>query len=288
MAWDGPADAPPTARIVTLAPSLQKTERRVTELIASDPMRAVECTAQQLAETAGVGRASVIRTAQSLGYDGYPQLRVALAQELAQRTAATDRAISDGTMQGALRSSVERFASRLSHAVSALTEQALNEVVRSLDEAARVLVIANGLSAPLGMDLTLRLTSAGRPAELIQDAIGQQIAARQLGQGSTCVVISGSGANRTTLDAIRAAREGGASVIAITSFARSTVVELADVALVVPPVNDGFRDELVQTSRAALMLVIENLVELLVISRGERGVAAQAAMLEVVGRAIAE
>ena len=34
--WSGSADAPPTARIAMLAPSLHPTERRVAESIASD------------------------------------------------------------------------------------------------------------------------------------------------------------------------------------------------------------------------------------------------------------
>ena len=83
MTWNGPADAPPSVRIAALAPSLQPSERRVADLIAADLAAAVERTAQQLADEVGVGRASVIRTAQTLGYEGFPQLRVALARELA-------------------------------------------------------------------------------------------------------------------------------------------------------------------------------------------------------------
>ena len=57
----------------------------------------------------------------------------------------------------------------------------------------------------------------------------------------------------------------------------------ADVTLVVPPITDGFHDELVHTSRAALVLLVEQVVELLVAHRGERGRAARAAALSVLG-----
>lgn len=285
VVWDGSADALPTARIVALGPSLQRSERRVAETIARDPAGALERTAQELADTVGVGRASVVRAAQSLGYEGYPQLRVALARELAVGTAPVP---ADGTLLGAVRGSVERFGARLGHAVSVLTEDTLESFLDAVDGAARVLVLANGLSAPLGLDMMLRLTSAGRPAEHLSDPLAQQIAARQLGEGSVCLVLSGSGSNRASLEGARAARQSGATVVAITSFARSPIAELADVLLVVPPVNETFRDELLHTSRALLMLVTEVLVDLLIARRGERGVLARAAVLSVLGGSLQE
>lgn len=290
MAWTGAADAAPSARIAALAPALQRTERRVVQAIAQDRARAAELTAQELADWVGVGRTSVIRAAQSLGYGGYPQLRVALVQEVALEGAAADPAAAtdDRSSLGVLRSRVSQVAARLGGMTSALTPEAVDGFLAALDGAERVLVVANGLSGPLGLALVMRLNAAGRSVEHFADPLAQQIAARQLGPGSACVVFSGSGANGATLDAMTAAREGGAQVLAITAFARSATVELADVALVVPPVNDSFQDELIHTSRVALMLLTEELVDLFVERRGERGREARAAALTVLGSAIKE
>ncbi|CAH0150645.1 MULTISPECIES: MurR/RpiR family transcriptional regulator [unclassified Microbacterium] len=285
--WQGSAEAPPTARIAMLAPSMQPSERRVAEWIAMDADAAVERTAQEIADVVGVGRATVIRTAQTLGYDGYPQLRVALARERATAAPKQDETV-DGTMLGALRGAVDRFSARLAHTVSAVTEETLASFVGELDAATRLLVAANGLSAPVGADLAMRLTSAGRPAEYVADTLGQQITASQLGAGSTCLVVSGSGVNRASIDVMTAARAGGARVLAITSFPRSPVAEFADVALVVAPINDSFRDELLHTSRASLMLVTESVVGLLVRTRGESATAAQVATLSVLGHSLSE
>ena len=287
--WSGSADAPPTARIAMLAPSLHPTERRVAESIASDVEAAIERTAQDVADLLGVGRASVIRTSQSLGYSGYQQLRVALVRELAlgsQTTSASEGA--DGTVMGALRTMIERFSDRLGHTLSALTEESVEQFVRVVDESQRVLVVANGLSLPLGLDLALRLISAGRPAEYLPDTIGQQISATQLGAGSACVVVTGSGANRASLEVMTAARESGTTVLVITCFPQSAAAKLADAALIVAPIDDTFRDELVHTSRAALMLVTEFVVKLLVSRRGDRARVAQAATLSMLSRSLSE
>jgi DNA-binding MurR/RpiR family transcriptional regulator len=274
-------------RIATLAPSLQPSERRVAEAIAADLSGSVECTAQQLADLVGVGRASVIRTAQTLGYEGYPQLRVALAREPTFAPDQRPRA-GDGTAVGTLRARIDQFGRSLPRVTAALTEQAVVDFVTALDEADRVVIAANGLSAPLGLDAAMRLGAAGRPAEYMPDTLAQQIAARQLSSRSVCLALSGSGANRPTLQVASAARDAGARVLALTSFANAPLVALATTALIIPPVTESFRDELLHTSRAALALVSEQLVELLVEHRGERTAAARAAVLAVLGQSLGE
>ncbi len=288
MAWAGTADASPSTRIGSLRPSMLPTEQRVVDAVVADRSGTVERTAQELADVVGVGRTTVIRAAQALGYDGYPQLRVAVARELALEQSHAVPEDGDASLTGSLRTAAHRFGAKLVDSIAALTEEAVTAFVDVVDQADRVLVIANGLSVPLAMDLMLRLNAAGRPAEQLFDALAQQISARQLGPASACVVISGSGDNRASLDAIRAARASGARVLAITSFARSPVAEAADVTLVVPPVNDSFHDELVHTSRAALLLLGEQLVALLIRQRGDRGRDARAASLSVLGGSLQE
>jgi len=287
VAWTGPADAPPSVRIATLGPSLQPSERRVADAIAADLAGSVECTAQQLADLVGVGRASVIRMAQTLGYEGYPQLRVALAREPVAAPGQQPRA-GDGTSLGALRAGIDTFGRSLPRITAALTEEAVVDFVTALDEADRVVIASNGLSAPLGLDAAMRLGAAGRPAEYLPDTLSQQIAARQLTAGSVCLAFSGSGANRLTLEVASAARDAGARVLALTSFANAPLVTLATTALIIPPIIESFRDELLHTSRAALALVSEQLVELLLERRGERAAESRAAVLAVLGQSLGE
>ena len=109
-----------------------------------------------------------------------------------------------------------------------------------------------------------------------------------VGASAVCLVISGSGVNRATLAVMTAARESGARVIAITSFARSAVAESADIALVIPPVRGSFREELEHASRASLMLVTESVVGLLVARRGDQGRDARSATLSVLGHSLDE
>lgn len=289
MTWTGATDAKPSVRIAALAPDLLRTERRVVDAIAQNRGKAAELTAQELAEWAGVGRTTVIRAAQALGYEGYSQLRVALVQELATESAEqASSAPADASSLGVIRSRMLQVGARLENTLAVLTPDAIDSVLDTLDTAERVLVVGNGLSGPLALALVMRLNAAGRSVEHFTDPIAQQIAAKQLGADSAVFVLSGSGASRPTLEVMRAAQEAGARVIAVTSFARSAVATLADVPLVMPPSEDTFHDELIHTSRGALMLFLEELVDLFVERRGERGRDARRRALSVLAHALAD
>jgi RpiR family transcriptional regulator, carbohydrate utilization regulator len=252
------ADAPPTARIAAARNSLQPTERRVADLIVAEPEVVVELTAQQLAERAGVGRSSVVRACQTFGYRGYPQLRVALAAELGRQSGDRPEEpadYGDGVL-GGIRAAIDRIAADLRTATSLLDDAAVDEAVGVVAGARRLLVAANGLSAPVATDLAMRLTAAGRPAETVSDTIGQQISARHLAPGDACIVVSGSGANEASLRVASAARAAGARVVAVTSFAASPLTERADLSLVIAA-GASFRDELEHTSRVAHAVFVE-------------------------------
>ncbi|AZI58718.1 MurR/RpiR family transcriptional regulator [Nakamurella antarctica] len=266
------------ARLATLADSLHPTERKVANEIASDPNGVLESTAQELADRLSVARSSVIRTCQRLGYRGYPQLRVALARQLA---VAPPPPVAPDDALGALRADVARIAARLPESLGMLTTEVLNAAVTAIATSTRVLCVANGLSGPLAVDLALRLTATGRPAEYIGDSLGQQIAARQLTAEDTLVVISGSGANRGSLAVAEAAALTGATLIVITSFAATPLTELADVAIVIASVHDSFGGELEHPSRIAHTVFLHALLPQVAERLGAAGRAARDLVLEV-------
>lgn len=254
------ADAPTTVRIAALRNVLQPTERRVADLIVSEPEVVVELTAQQLADRVGVARSSVVRACQTFGYRGYPQLRVALASELGRAGEAAGVDHGEGTL-GRMRTAIDRAAQSLATATTLLDEENVVRAVQVIAHARRVLVVANGLSAPLASDLAMRLTAVGRAGEVVPDSLAQQISARQLGPDDVCVVVSGSGANEASLRVAAAARRGGATVVALTSFAASALTDGADLTLVLAPAGASFREELEHTSRIALAVFVEVLVD---------------------------
>ena len=85
------ADLPASARLASAARSLKPNQYKVAQFAIENLQAVVDMTAQEVSEKVGVGRATVVRTAQALGYDGFPQFRVALAREIPQAQKEGDR-----------------------------------------------------------------------------------------------------------------------------------------------------------------------------------------------------
>ncbi len=290
MQWSD--DVGPTTRIATVVNALQPSERRVVQLILDDTEGVVEITAQELADRSGVARSTVVRSCQSLGYRGYPQLRVALTRELARSSARASTAAGDAahgpSALGRIRSDLDALAAALPRVASVLTEAEVEDAVTRVVGARRLVIVASGLSSPLALDLSMRLTAVGRPAEHVADPIGQQIAVSRLAADDAVLVISGSGANELSLRAARSARASGAGIVVVTSFATSPIGALADVALVVAPAKAGFRHEVEQTSRIPHVIVLESLVEIVADRLGEAAVDTRAGVLAILSDALSD
>lgn len=291
MAVTAGLDAPGgvTAHIRATLPSLLPAERAVAEVFLGRPETVIEMSSREVAEAAGASRATVVRTSQSLGFSGYQQLRVMLARDLGSvdRPATVGIAPPD-TVAGAIRATFDRVAESLPAMTALLADPDLAAAVRTLADANRVLVVGNGLSAPLAQLAAQRLVAIGRSADVPTDALTQQVAARHLSAGDALLVISGSGANAATVRAAGAAQDAGAAVILVTAFGRSPLTELATVTLVVGMRDPTFRDELTVTTRIPQFILIEALIAGLDRQLGAAADAAHAATMKVVAENLVE
>ncbi|GAA5229407.1 MurR/RpiR family transcriptional regulator [Arthrobacter cryoconiti] len=268
------------AHIRSVQPSLLPAEQAVAAALLEHAEQIVELSSQQLAELSGASRATVVRTCQSLGYSGYQQLRVLLA-----RDAGYAEPLTKPAAVGPAGMVADTFA-QVGRAVTAMTalldEDAVVGTVKAAAIARHMLVVGNGLSAPLAQDMAARLSAIGRPAQAPLDVIGQQIAARLLGPGDVLLIISGSGANSSTLRVAQAALDAGALLAVITAFTRSPLAVMAHHSLVVGMGELSFRDEVTVTTRIPQTILMEGLIAALTEELGEKAAQAKALALEVI------
>ena len=269
---------PVTATIRALRTSLNPGEQRVCDVVLARPEWVIEATTADVAVEAGVSTATVVRTAQRLGYRGFPHLRVLLARDLGvSASAAFDSAAGASDVHAFFRA----VGSATEAMASLLDEELVERAVDLIAAARRIVVAGGGVSAPVAQDLAMRLAAIGRPVEAPTDHLDQRIRARLLGPEDVCVIVSGTGATESTLSVARAAAAAGAPVITLTSFARSALSALASVELVTTS-GTGLREEL-QTTFRIPQLILGNALVAAVAARDPEGSArARAAVLEVV------
>lgn len=266
-------------------PDLNPSERRVAEVFIDRPEWTIEASAQEIADAAGTSRATVVRTAQRLGFTGYPQLRVLLARDigLTSERPQPRQAHAPDDAVGVFRAFLHDVAVTTTDALALLDGDAVLRVVDLLAAAEDVLVVGNGLSLPVATEMAMRLNAIGRYAQAPSDHVEQGIQARRLTRGDVCVVVSGSGSTRPTVAAARAASRAGANVVVLTASAVSPLAEVATVSLVVGLGAPSFRDDITRTSRLPQAIVAGGLVRALSERDPEAAQHAQARMLDVIG-----
>ncbi|MGV8912053.1 MAG: MurR/RpiR family transcriptional regulator [Rhodoglobus sp.] len=226
---DSGASSPLLTRLRSALPMLGPSEGRVVQALIDAPDSSVEWSTAELAAIAHTSPATVIRACQNLGFRGYQHLRLELARTPAHKNVVTRHLVATIFAEATDAISVSQ---------QSLSTTDFDRAAAALSDAARVLMVGTGFSSPPIQDAALRFLTAGRPVDAPLDVQAQQFAARLLKVGDVCLAVSYSGANANTLKACSAAKDGGgATVIAITSFARSPLTRLADISLVTGPVT---------------------------------------------------
>jgi DNA-binding MurR/RpiR family transcriptional regulator len=97
-----------------------------------------------------------------------------------------------------------------------VTPERLRTAAGLIDAAPRVLVVGAGLSGAVALDTAYRLRAPGCAVDAPAAPLTAQLAASQLTSAGACLALSHTGATRSTVDAARGERGGGALLIAVT------------------------------------------------------------------------
>lgn len=267
--------------------SLHPSEQRVAEVFVQHPEWTIEASTQEVADAAGTSRATVVRTAQRLGFTGYPQLRVLLARDVGSAQPPRPKRHSDDAA-GLIRGYVADLGDSVDMMLASLGDDDLCAAVDLLHDARTVLVVGTGLSEPIALEAAMRLNAIGISADAPVDRVLRGTRARGLGAQDICLALSGSGSTRDTLQPARAAAVAGAAVVALTASHHSPLGDLARVHLVSSVGPGTFSDGITRTTRLPQTILVNALVHALIARDPQRAQRAQTRMLEVIGDAFAQ
>jgi len=216
--------------ILSLLPSLLPSAQRVARICVERPQEVAGMSGADLADAAETSAATVSRTSRALGFRGFQHLRLLLVRDLGA-SAREHGALPAGTA-GRLHAIAEGAADAIRTCLASVDPEAFDAAVEAVAAASRVLVVGTGASGPIAQSAAIALSMSGRPCEAPVDGVVQPLVARLLEPGDVCVAVSASGANAATIAAAAAAAEAGATVVAVTGFARSPLAERAHMRLV--------------------------------------------------------
>ncbi|CAK7284933.1 MurR/RpiR family transcriptional regulator [Streptomyces sp. RM1] len=252
------------ARVRARLPELRETEARVARVVLDQGAALVHLSVSDVAALAGTASSTVVRTCQRLGFRGFQELKI----EAARHTAPPPPPPVDEPAAHALAATLHASRDALDGVAATLDPAALTAAAEALHSASRVVVVAAGLSGAVALDAAYRLRALGCTVDAPPDPLTAQLAAAQLPPDGVLLAISHTGATRTTVDAARRARQAGATVVTVTSYARSPLSETSGHVLVAGGQDLVFGLE-TSASRIAHLAAVDALTHLLMGLRPE-------------------
>lgn len=255
------AEVGPLVRIRSLLPGLARAEQRVAKVVLEDPSAVARRSITEVALAAGTSETTVTRFCKAIGVGGYPQLRIALAEDTA-RAHARDGGSPGGDIESDddLLSVVRKVgfadARSVEETASQLDINELAAVIDAVANAGRIDIYGVGASSFIAADLQQKLHLIGKVAFAWSDTHVMLTSAAVLGVGDVAIAISHSGATTDTVETLRVARESGAVTVAVTNFPRSPITAVSDHVLTTATRETTFRSG-ATSSRIAQLTVLD-------------------------------
>ncbi|MBS1673742.1 MAG: MurR/RpiR family transcriptional regulator [Actinobacteria bacterium] len=256
-------------------PRLSAAEARVAERVLADPTLVVDLAITDLAQLCRTSLSTVARFAQTVGFSGYRELRVAFAGAVARAQAEQERFGFDDAvidLADALETVRAKLAANeigaIEQTIAALDLVVLDRAARAIAGARQVHLFGQGASSLTAQDMQLKLARIGCVAVHSPDPHIALTGAALLRPGDVALAISHEGATAETVRAAEVARAAGAFTVALTNTPGSAVAAAADAVLGTRAKESPLRMA-AMSSRIAQLAVLDLLFVRVVQLRGE-------------------
>ena len=227
---------------------MSKSQQRVAEFLLTRSLEAVYLPAARIAEMVDVSHSTVVRTAQAIGFEGFPDLQAALQEQFQGRINSSDvyqlgakKLISElaeqqeGTDTEAILQRVMLTDARnIENLLPQIEIVDFEQAVDWLGSAPRVFVIGLRSSAPLALNFGMALRQIRSDCFLLQPGLGDLTEqATMIQPGDVLFSLCFGRYMRDTLHTMEYARSVGARVITVTDTTLSPAAKRADLAFVV-------------------------------------------------------
>jgi RpiR family carbohydrate utilization transcriptional regulator len=246
---------------------LSRSEKKVALAVLKNPQAAVAENISALARHAEVSEPTVVRFCRSLGYEGWHDFKLKLAQNLALALPESSQTPLQGDAAAELMDKIcSRSINTLLDLRNTLNPHAIDRALRVLAQANKIEFYGQGTSGIIAADAQHKFFRSGVPAVAYADPDVHGIAASLLKKGDAVVAISQRGNNPALLRSVRLARKAGADVVAITPSG-TALAEAASV-LVAIDLNPNPDPYTPISSRLAHLVVIDILAVGMALKRG--------------------
>lgn len=231
-------------------PTFSKGQKLIADYITEHYEKAAYMTASKLGSLVNVSESTVVRFANELGFDGYPELQRALQEFVRanltsfQRVEVSDSIIGDrNVLEQVLLSDAEK----IRHTLDSIDKDSFDAAVDRIISAKHIYILGVRSSATLSGFMYYNLQMVFGNITLVQTTSGNEMLEQimRIGEGDVMIAISFPRYSKRIIKAVEFAKNNGANVIALTDSEASPIAQWADQLLIARSDMASFVDSLV-------------------------------------------
>lgn len=207
-----------------------KAEKHIADWIFENPGKIISLSIVELAELCGCSEATIVRFSKRLGLGGYQGLKISLAAEGGSSQISTSITADDMPFTMYEKICNDIYMS-LEKTKKSLKSDALELACKKISEANKIVVFGLGNSAAIATDASHKFLRAGLNSVSYSDNHMQVISASHLNENDVAIGISHSGSSKDIVEALKIAKDNGATTIAITNSGKSPILKVSDIVL---------------------------------------------------------
>lgn len=233
-------------------------EKKIANYIIQGHTEVIDMTIGGLAEACGTSVATVSRFCRKCGVDGFHQLKIMLAREIAK--SGTNIPVSNHISRNQIGQSLQNILANkideLRQTISLMDEKQLNTILDYIKSARLVQFVAVGNTIPVALDGAFKFNEIGIKAVAGTIWETQLAFSLSLGRDDVMIAISNSGESRQIIKMVQEAKENNVITVGITNNPNSTVAVSCDYHIQTATREKLFLNEIC-FSRVSAMTVIE-------------------------------
>ena len=260
------------ALIRTKYKTLSAAQKEVADYVLANAETVMTSSLNDLATACNVSETTIIRFLRKLDYDSYQLLRVHIAQELSRSKGEDiyEEVRADDGVKDVIQKVIQSTARSITDSAEIIDPVQLDSIVERILNSRRVFIIGIGASAAMTYDLCHKLLKLSLNASYSHDPHMINIQCYGMTAQDVLVVFSHTGESREVLDGAAYAKEQGALVVSVTSYARSSLAVKSDYVLLSSSLETRYRSD-AMTSRIIQITIIDMIYISLALRMGESG-----------------
>lgn len=261
-------------KIQSFYSKLSDKEKKIADYILEHRHDIIHSTISEVASDVRVADATVFRFCKRIGFNGFQEMKIALASEVTPPIQQIHEEISEEDDIHTIAMKV--FKSNmltLENTLAILSPEAILKATEYLNSANKIHFFGTGGSAIVALDAYHKFMRTGIPSFAFTDSHFQLMAASQMDKDDVAVIISHSGVNKDTINILKTVNTTGAKTIAITAFPKSPIAQQSDILLLTTSEETEYRSEALSSRIAQLTLIDALYVNVMVSNKEESKIA---------------